>query len=79
MLIAVPELREQRLSEAQIQSILLRRAHGHVCAGPASLFTAISLFAQLHPVTATKIARRARQLAAITPNYGELPRTCLRR
>lgn len=66
---AAAELRERELPPHEIEAILLRRAHGHLRAGLASLVTAASFFEQLEPATGVAIMKQAERLARLAPDY----------
>lgn len=67
--LAAAELRSQKLDALQIESILRRRAYGHLCAGLASLFTASSFYAELNSPVGRSITKAAKKLAELAPDY----------
>lgn len=73
--LAAAELRIQKLDPLQIESILRRRAYGHLCAGLASLFTASSFYAELNSPVGRSITKAAKKLAELAPDYSTIEQT----
>lgn len=69
--IAASELREDGLSEQEIQLIIVRRFHGYLCCGLSHLFAAVALYGEHEPAICATITKHAKALAEIVPSYGE--------